>query len=74
MTWKGISLERIVWIVVVAAAVYGTITGTNWFRNYHEALDTAELVPKLESELQAKDSEMLDCLANIEKLKEIPLR
>jgi len=70
------SFERILWVVLISAAIYGTITGTNWYRTYQEAVGKAESIGRLEVEIQSLSQTVQDKNAEIirvtnEKDKEI---
>lgn len=83
---KNISFgERIIWVAVALLLIYATITGTNWYHQYHEYKTVAEKVDdeaiikadsydKLKTDIEILQGELKDKNATIEQLKQIPLR
>ena len=58
-------IERTFWVVLLAVGVYAPITGTNWHRNYQEAMQAEAQVGQLEIEkasligtIEQKDAEI----------------
>jgi outer membrane lipoprotein SlyB len=74
---KGL-VERVVWIAIIAGAIYGAIWGTNVYRNYNEYKQAAlkcELDKGLlHGVIENKEAQKSQVENEVEELKQIPLR
>ena len=82
---KGITLERIVWLSALLVIIYGSITATNWYNDYHKykavaesvdagAIAKAEAYSTLKGEFESLQGELETKNAAIEQLKAQTLR
>jgi len=83
--FKNFSIERVVWIIATLVIIYASVTGTNWYNNYHSYKEIADAVEDgamakvkaydaLDTQIQVLQGELRDKNAAIEQLKEQTLR